>query len=242
MRRAHIPERRALGGSRLLPPGPALGSGVFDPASIAGYCWDLNAELGISYGAGGSGVGLVAAVADQSSSGANASQATPALQATRIVADASFNGHDSIDHTVLDSSVQIATSLGLRHVFCVARYPGTIFATFNNLLSRTPFSNIWQGQSTTDSWRTIDNIAGVLSRDGVTTDVALSAVNDPHLHESLLNALDTSSTWMVGASAGAGSGRQFSGRWARLIGFNVPVAGSDLTSLRLYLKQRYGTP
>jgi len=212
------------------------------PSAIAGYCWDLNPEVGITYGAGGAGAGLVAAISDQSPSAAHALQGTPALQATRIVADASFNGHDSIDHTVLDSSLQIVTPLGIRHIFAVARYPGTTFAFFQNLVSRTPFANIWQGEAGVATWRTVDNIPSTNVRDGITTAVALSASNDPHVHESVLNALDTSSTWMVGASAGAGSGRQWQGRWARIVAFNVPVTGADLAGLRLYLKQRYGTP
>lgn len=212
----------------------------FDPSQVAGYAWDLDADAGITYGAGGSGVGLVASIVG--SVGPAAAQATGAKQPLRVTADAIFNGHNSIDHTTVDSGLQIATSLGLRHIFAVASYPATTFAFYANLLSRTPFADVWQGSAATGNWHP-GNIAGTHYRDGVASGVtALSAANDPHVHEILLDALDTSSTWMVGASAGAGSGRQWAGRWTRLIAFSAPVTGTDLTNLLAYLKARYGTP
>jgi hypothetical protein len=211
----------------------------FDPSAIGSLVWDLDADAGITYGAGGSGVGLVASIVG--SVGPAAAQATDAKQPLRIAADAHFNGHNSIDHTTTDSGLVISSSLGIRHVFAVASYPATTFAGYNNLLSHLNFSNVWQGSAGTGDWYP-DNIAGTHYRDGSASGVtALSAANDPHVHEMVLDALETSSSWMVGASALL-TGRQWAGRWTRLIAFNAPVTGTDLTNLLAYLKARYGTP
>jgi len=217
------------------------------PSAIAGYCWDLDPELGITYGAGGAGAGLVAAMSDQSPSAVHVAQATGSLQPTRVVADASFNGHDSIDHSVLDANLAVSASLGIRHIFCVAKHPLTTFGTYACLLTSTsanPWSPVWLGDSGNANWR-LDGfeVPGTFLRDGVVTGAALSAANAAHAYERVFTALKTTSTWMVGHQTPVQfPGRQWGGRWARIIGFNLPVVGTDLVWLRAYLQQRYGTP
>ena len=187
-------------------------------------------------------VGLVAGVTDQSPSAAHVSNAASATQPDYFVSDANFGGHNAVAHITTDAGLPVSASLGIRHIFAVAKHPLTSFATYACLLMRQTTSLVWLGDSGFANWRSDGfDIAGTYVRDGVTAMTALSTANAPHVQERVFAALQTASTWRVG-DQGIAAGRQWGGRWTRMIGFNVPVTGADLAGLRAYLKQRYGTP
>ncbi len=218
----------------------AASGGFTSLAAVPGYCWDLDADVGWTLNGSN-----VSAWADQSPSAVHVTQAATALQPGRTAVNANFNGHASVDPIAVDSHLAASVSLSLRHVFIVANYPATTFSSFSTLMGDPPFTVpgkfIFRGQGTSADWRTSDDIAGTVLRDGILTDVALTTANTPHIHERVLDALHTSPGWVIGDETAA-AGRQWTGGIARIVAYNLPVTGANLTGIRAHLKALYGTP
>lgn len=211
---------------------------ILEPTGIANNTLWLRSSVGVTQG-GGTASQWVDSVNSRTFA-----QATGAIQPVYSSSDANVNSAPSLIFSPTDSCMTCASSIAIKHIFVVAYYPTATFPALSTIMTKGAAGGDFlfrgAGGSTAD-WRTSDDAAGTRVRDGVTTNVALTSANVPHIYDKVLTSTATASTWTIGRDPGT-TGRQWKGGIVEIIAFSAAITGSDYTSLLSNLKARYGTP
>ncbi|HEY3495741.1 MAG TPA: hypothetical protein VGK73_13680 [Polyangiaceae bacterium] len=219
-------------------PSRRIGASNFVPTDLNGLVLWLRADLGITTDIGGT----VAAWDDQSGAGHDFAEGNTAIQPNLVASETDFpTPQPSVKFDIASNQLVGPGLASIAWYGVVAISPGATFGNLNSPLTVTGAGGIyvWRGATGTGNWRTADSPVGNRFTDGVDTDVAMTAANQPHFYEMVPNAAHTGTATYLGTNSDATT-RIWGDSIAEVFAATVAPDAAALTALRAYLKTRYG--